>query len=225
MSGSRVIRLVLADDHAVMLEGLSMVLTRFEDFEIAGTAMGGEEAVRRVAEVEPDVVLMDLSMPDVDGVEAIRRIRAAQPGVRVLALTAFLEHRLVTGAIEAGALGYMLKSASGDELAAAIRTVASGGSTLAPEALPLLATPADSLGHDLTPREADVLQHLSAGLSNKQIAAELGLRPGTVRIHVSNILLKLQVENRTAAAMAARDLGLVATEPNGHEREQPRFPR
>lgn len=148
-------------------------------------------------------------MPDVDGVEATRRIVARQPHVRVLVLTAFLEQRLLTDAIDAGATGYLLKSASGDELAAAIRIVASGGSTLAAEALPLLTGQDETIGRDLTPRERDVLTHLAAGLSNKHIAAELGLRSGTVRIHVSNILAKLHVENRTAAAVAARNAGLV----------------
>jgi DNA-binding NarL/FixJ family response regulator len=212
MTTSRPIRLVLADDHAVVLEGLSMVLSRFDDFEIVATALGGREAVMCVSEVRPDVVLMDLSMPDVDGVEAIRQIHAEQPSARVLALTAFLEHQLVTAAIEAGALGYLLKSASGDEIAAAVRIVAAGGSTLTPAALPLLAGDGDTVGQDLTPRERDVLGHLAAGLSNKHIATELGLRPGTVRIHVSNILAKLYVENRTAAAVLARERGLVATD-------------
>ncbi len=221
MNTSVPIRLVLADDHLVVLEGLEMVLSRFADLEIVGTALGGAEAISRVAETDPDVVLIDLSMPEIDGVEAIRRICAAQPHVNVLALTAFLEHRLVTQAIDAGARGYLLKSASGDELAAAIRTVASGGSTLAPEALPLLAGAPETIGHDLTPREHDVLEHLAAGLSNKHIAAELGLRPGTVRIHVSNILVKLQVENRTAAAVAARNAGLVAAERFANDRPQP----
>ena len=221
MSSEPTIRLVLADDHAVVLEGLSMVLSRFDDIEIVGTALGGAEAVRRVAEIAPDVVLMDLSMPDVDGVEATRRILAGHPNVRVLVLTAFLEHQLVTDAIDAGARGYLLKSSSGDQIAAAVRTVAGGGSTLTAEALPLLSGPKnDTIGHDLTPRERDVLDHLAAGLSNKHIATELGLRPGTVRIHVSNILAKLHVENRTAAVVAARNAGLVAGEHSGHDRSQ-----
>lgn len=206
------IRLVLADDHAVVLEGLSMVLSRFDDLQIVGTANGGAEAVALVAEIEPDVLLIDLSMPEIDGVEAIRRALADRPNLKVLALTAFLEHQLVTDAIDAGALGYLLKSASGDEIAAAVRIVAAGGSTLTPAALPMLARPGDQIGDDLTPRERDVLGHLAAGLSNKHIAAELGLRPGTVRIHVSNILAKLHVENRTAAAVLARERGLVATD-------------
>jgi DNA-binding NarL/FixJ family response regulator len=210
MNPSTTIRVLLVDDHAVVLEGLVMVLSRFDDLELVGTASGGAEGVTRAAELQPDVVLLDLSMPDVDGAEATRRIRADHPQIRFLALTAFLEHRLVTEVFEAGATGYLLKSASGDELAAAIRTVASGGTILATGVFSLLASPPDTIGHDLTPRELDVLEHLANGLSNKHIATELGLSAGTVRIHVSNILAKLQVENRTAAAMLARDRGLAA---------------
>jgi NarL family two-component system response regulator LiaR len=206
------IRVLLVDDHAVVLEGLAMVLSRFADLDLVGTASGGAEGVTRAAELQPDVVLLDLSMPDVDGAEAARRIRADRPQTKLIALTAFLEHRLVTEVIEAGATGYLLKSASGDELAAAIRTVASGGTVLATGVLSLLAAPPDTIGHDLTPRELDVLEHLANGLSNKHIAAELGLSSGTVRIHVSNVLAKLQVENRTAAAMLARDRGLVSSD-------------
>jgi DNA-binding NarL/FixJ family response regulator len=209
---STTIRVLLVDDHAVVLEGLVMVLSRFDDLELVGTASGGAEGVARAAELQPDVVLIDLSMPDVDGAEATRRIRADHPNMKFLALTAFLEHRLVAEVIEAGATGYLLKSASGDELAAAIRTVASGGTILATGVLSLLATAPDTIGHDLTPRELDVLEHLANGLSNKHIANELGLSSGTVRIHVSNVLTKLQVENRTAAAMLARDHRLVTSD-------------
>jgi DNA-binding NarL/FixJ family response regulator len=209
MNPSAIIRLLLVDDHAVVLEGLSMVLARFDDFELVGTASGGAQAVDLFAELLPDVVLMDLSMPDVDGVEAIRRIRADHPDARVLALTAFLEARLVADAVNAGAKGYQLKKASGDELATAIRSVAAGGSILTAEALPMLATHTDTVGLDLTPRELDVLEQLASGLANKQIATELGLSLGTVRIYVSNILTKLQVDNRTAAAVLAHNDGLV----------------
>jgi NarL family two-component system response regulator LiaR len=206
------IRFLLVDDHAVVLEGLAMVLSRFDELELVGTASGGAEGVARAAELQPDVVLLDLSMPDIDGAEAARRIRADRPQTKIIALTAFLEHRLVAEVIEAGATGYLLKSASGEEIAAAIRTVASGGTILATGVLALLATPPDTIGHDLTPRELDVLEYLANGLSNKHIAIELGLSSGTVRIHVSNVLAKLQVENRTAAAMLARDRGLVSSD-------------
>ncbi len=146
MTRPSVIRLLLVDDHAVVTEGLSLLLSRFDDLEVVGTASGGAAAVARAAALQPDVVLMDLSMPDVDGVEATRRIRAAQPAVRILSLTAFLEHRLVADAIEAGASGYLLKSVGANELAAAVRTVASGGSILSSEALPLLTTAPNAVG-------------------------------------------------------------------------------
>lgn len=206
------IRLVLVDDHAVVTEGLSMLLARFSDLEIVGTASRGADAVGLVDATQPDVVLMDLSMPDVDGVEATRRVMAAHPSARILALTAFVDHRLVTAAMAAGAAGYLLKSVSGDELAAAIRTVASGASILSPDAITFVVGPQNEVGDDLTPRERDVLDQVALGLSNKQIARELGLSPGTVRIHVSNILAKLRVENRTAAATVARNAGLVTSD-------------
>lgn len=208
------IRLLLVDDHPVVTEGLSMLLARFDDMDIVGIANGGMAAIAQAESLRPDIVVMDLSMPELDGVEATRQIRAANPDVKVLALTAFMERRLVAGAVEAGASGYLLKSVGSDELASAIRTVASGGSILNPGALELLVTPSnpDGIGDDLTPRELDTLALLVHGLSNKQIAGRLELSPGTVRIHVSNILTKLQVENRTAAAYVARNRRLVDTD-------------
>lgn len=205
------IRLLLVDDHAVVTEGLSMLLSRFPDMDIVGIAAGGKAAIAQTEALRPDIVVMDLSMPELDGVEATRRIRTAHPNVRVLALTAFMEPLLVAGAMEAGASGYLLKSVDSDELARAIRTVASGGSILNARALELLVSPpsSDGIGADLTPRELDTLALLVHGLSNKQIAQKLGLSPGTIRIHVSNILTKLRVENRTAAAYVARNRGLV----------------
>jgi NarL family two-component system response regulator LiaR len=214
VTSSATIRLVLVDDHAVVTEGLSVLLARFADLDIVGTASGGAEAPDLVETTQPDVILMDLSMPGVDGVEATRRIIAAHPNARILALTAFIDHRLVNEAMAAGAAGYLLKSVSGDELAAAIRTVASGASILSPDALSFVMAERDRVGDDLTPRERDVLDWVARGLANKQIASELGLSPGTVRIHVSKILAKLQVDNRTAAARVARDAGLVAHDSN-----------
>ena len=205
------IRVLLVDDHAVVTEGLTMLLAGFDDLDVAGTASGGHEAVERYRELRPDVVLMDLSMPDVDGVEATLQIVRLDPEARVLALTAFVEGTLVTDALSAGASGYLLKNASGDDLHDAIRTVADGRSILSDEALRVLMAPTggDAPGHDLTPRELDVLAHVALGVSNKQIAGELGLQQGTVRIHVSNILAKLRADNRTAAAHIARTHRLV----------------
>jgi len=212
MTSPTPIRLILVDDHAVVTEGISILLARFSDLEIVGTASRGADALGLVDATHPDVVLMDLSMPDVDGVEATRRVIAAHPHARILALTAFIDHRLVNEAMAAGAAGYLLKSVSGDELAAAIRTVASGASILSPDALSFVVSEGREVGHDLTPRERDVLDWVARGLANKQIAAKLGLSAGTVRIHVSNILAKLDVENRTSAANVARDAGLVTVD-------------
>jgi len=201
---------LLVDDHQVVTEGLAVLLDGFDDLDVAGAAGGGAAAVERYETLRPDVVLMDLSMPDVDGVEATRRIVGLDPEARVIALTAFVDDNLVADALTAGARGYLLKNASGAELHAAIQAVANGASFLSGEALAHLTTARSGPrpGHDLTPRERDVLGRLVRGLSNKQIAAELALQPGTVRIHVSNILAKLGAENRTEAAHIAQSNGV-----------------
>ena len=206
------VRVLLVDDHTVLLEGLTVLLGGFDSIEVAATAHGGAEAVEAYDDIRPDVVLMDLSMPDVDGVEATRRILASDPDARVLALTAFLDDELVAEVIGAGAMGYVLKQVGGRELADAISTVALGGSILSPDALQRLVDRRvrPRVGDDLTPRELDVLRLLALGMTNQQIADELGLRHGTVRINVSNILAKLHAENRTSAAHVARTLGLVS---------------
>ena len=209
MSDAPTIRVAMVDDHPVVTEGLALVLARFSDIDVVAAASGGAEAVEVVAATRPDVVLMDLSMPEVDGVEATRRILASNPDVRVVALTAFMEHDLVHDVMAAGAAGYLLKSAEGSELVSAIRAAATGASILSGDALSLFMTKRDNVGADLTPRERDVLHFVAHGLANKQIATELGLTTGTVRIHVSNILAKLNVENRTAAASLALEAGLV----------------
>lgn len=204
------ISVMLVDDHPVVTEGLTVLLSEIANLEVIATARGGEEAIELYDELRPDVVLMDLSMPGMNGVAATRQITSLDPGARVLALTGFVDDDLVADVLAAGAHGYLLKSSSGSELHDAIRTIADGRSVLSDEALRHLAVPRDRrrIGDDLTPREVDVLDHLVHGLSNKQIAAELGLQPGTVRIHVSNILAKLGAENRTAAAHIARINGL-----------------
>lgn len=212
MTPSTPISVVLVDDHPVVTEGLAILLARFSDIDVVGTATRGADALGVVDATNPDVVLMDLSMPEVDGVEATQRVIAAHPNARVLALTAFIDHHLVTAAMAAGAAGYLLKSVGGDELAAAIRTVASGSSILSPDALSFVVSSHDEVGVDLTPRERDVLDLVASGLSNKEIAGTLGLKPGTVRIYVSNILAKLDVNNRTAAARVGRNAGLITSE-------------
>ena len=206
------VRVLLVDDHAVVREGLEVLLGGFATVEVVATATGGGHAAEQYDATRPDVVLMDLSMPEVDGVEATRRIIGSDPDAKVIALTAFLDQGLVQRALDAGARGYLLKQVGGRELVDAIHAVAHGGSILSAEALDSLTgrSARPRLGDDLTPRERDILQLLARGLTNQQIADDLGLRHGTIRIAVSNILAKLQVDNRTSAAHVARVEGLVA---------------
>jgi NarL family two-component system response regulator LiaR len=207
------IRIVLVDDHIVVTEGLEMLLSDYEDLEVVGSARGGRAGIALCAELQPDVVLMDLSMPDVNGVEATRGVLAANPGIRVIALTGHLDEELLRGVLDAGASGYLLKTVSGDDLAEAVRAAANGRATLSLEALPHLRPGRSQDGgaaRDLTGRELDVLRCLSEGVTNKAIAKELSLSPGTVRVHVSSILAKLGVESRTAAARYAIRHGLVS---------------
>jgi DNA-binding NarL/FixJ family response regulator len=206
------IRVALVDDHAVITDGLTTMLSLVDDLEVVGSTNRGSEASQLCTEVEPDVVVMDLSMPDVDGVEATRSILRDHPDIRVIALTGFLDEKHVSDVLEAGASGYLLKSTTGAELAEAIRSVANGRATLSLEALPHLHAAKEPIGPDahLTPREHEVLELLCRGETNKQIAAGLALSPGTVRVHVSSILAKLGVENRTAAAHYAVRRGLVS---------------
>lgn len=204
------IRVLLVDDHAVVLEGLSMVVDGLDGIDVVAVAGGGSAAASTYVEHRPDVVLMDMSMPEVDGVEATRRIMAADADARVVILTGFIDDALVADAVDAGACGYLLKNVARDDLANAIRTVAAGGSILSDEALRRLSNGRRRrLGDDLTSREADVLRLVVQGLTNQQIADALGLRHGTIRINVSNILAKLHAENRTAAAHLAITEGLV----------------
>ena len=194
-----------------------MLLSGYGDLKIVGSASGGDEALGKYSALRPDVVLMDLSMPGVDGVEATRLILQSDDGARVLALTGFLEDQLVSDVLRAGASGYLLKSVGGDELADALRHVAAGHSILSAEALHRLlgAQDGDQLIRRLTSRELEVLEQMTRGLSNKQIGTELGITHGTVRIHVSNILSKLHVPNRTAAAYVAIENGLVPNNRSG----------
>ncbi len=206
------IGVLLVDDHRVITDGLTALLKRNDDMSIVGAASGGREAVTLAAELQPDVILMDLSMPDMDGVEAIRAITAGNGHARIIALTGFFDEQLVADALAAGASGYLLKSIRGADLADAIRDVFRGRAALALEALPgiALAKRTTEINGRLTAREIDVLDRLYLGESNKQIALNLGLSPGTVRGHVSHILAKLGVNNRTAAVHQAIRFGLVS---------------
>lgn len=200
------IRVMIVDDHDMLRTGLTVFLEAFGDLLLVAEAQGGAEAIQACAEVYPDVVLMDLVMPGMDGVAATREIRRLYPQTQVIALTSFDDHTRVHDALQAGALGYLLKNASIDELANAIRAAHAGRPTLAPEALHALVSsndPKTTLGRDLTDREREVLGFMVVGLTNGEIADRLVLSRATVKTHVSNILAKLQVENRVEAVALA----------------------
>lgn len=202
---------MVVDDHDMVRSGLAVFIDTFDDLVLVGEASDGAEAVSLCAEVQPHVVLMDLLMPRMDGVAATRAIRQAHPDVQVIALTSFSDRDLVQGALQAGALGYLLKTASIDELAEAVRNARRGRPSLAPEALQILVSAAGQPhppGHDLTDREREVLALIAAGLSNPAIARRLTVELSTVKTHVSNILSKLEVSTRMEAAALAREHNL-----------------
>jgi len=214
------IRLLLIDDQRLMRDGLRTILELEEDFEIVGEAADGQAGLDAYAALEPDVVLMDIRMPGMDGVEATRRMVERWPEARVIILTTFDDDEYIFEGLRVGALGYLLKDVSGDELAQAIRKVAAGGALIEPSvARKVLAEFArletasrplnEGLADPLSERELEVLQLLGQGLSNKQIAAELYLAEGTIKNYVSNILDKLGVNDRTQAALRAQELGML----------------
>jgi two-component system, NarL family, response regulator LiaR len=200
------IRVMLVDDHTMVRRGLATFLKVFDDLQLVGEADGGETAVQLCADVSPDVILMDMVMPDIDGVTATRLIRQRFPTVQVIALTSFKEEGLVQSALQAGAIGYLLKDVLADELAQAIRAAHAGRGTLAPEIVQSMthaATLPPAPGYDLTEREQEVLALMVAGLNNSEIAEKLVVSPSTIKSHVSNILAKFGVASRTEAATLA----------------------
>ena len=212
MSESRSIRVVTVDDHEVVRNGLRFSLLAFDDLELVGEAANGEEALRVCADLQPDVVLMDLRMPGMGGAEATQALLCDHPEVKVIALTSFQEGTRVQQALQAGAIGYLLKDVGADELAQAIRAAHAGRATISPEAVKALVEAAmakPDVGHDLTARELDVLALLVEGLGNAEIAERLVISHHTARYHVSSILSKLGAANRAEAAALAVKLGLV----------------
>jgi NarL family two-component system response regulator LiaR len=202
---------MLVDDHAMVRRGLATFLQVFDDLELVGEADDGAAAIQLCANVQPDVVLMDMLMPDMDGVTVTRIIRQKFPTVQVIALTSFKEATLVQNALQAGAIGYLLKNITADALAQAIRAAHGGRTTLAQEATQVLvqaSTQPVALGHDLTSREREVLALLVTGLNNGEIAEKLVVSPSTIKSHVSNILAKLGVSGRTEAVALAMRYGL-----------------
>ncbi|PJF32259.1 MAG: DNA-binding response regulator [Candidatus Thermofonsia Clade 1 bacterium] len=207
------IRVLIVDDHAVVRQGLKMFLSLDSELEIVGEAVDGKQAVALARQLQPDVVLMDLLMPVMDGVTAISILRREVPETEVVALTSVLEDNAVIGAIRAGAIGYLLKDTESDELIRAIKAAANGQVQLSPKAAARLmreVRTSESL-EALTERETEVLRLLAQGLSNKEIAQALVIGEKTVKTHVSNILSKLNVSSRTQAALYAARMGLVTT--------------
>ena len=227
------IRVLAVDDQRVVREGLAMLLGLLPDVEVVGTAADGEEALALAGELRPDVILMDLRMPRVDGVEATRRLRASHPEIKVVVLTTYADDRSVIDALRAGALGYLTKDAGADEIRQALQRVASGQASVDPavqmhlvEAIATTATatittttdatsasPASQLPDGLTPREAEVLGLIGAGLSNTEIAAQLFVNEATVKSHVNHMLPKIGARDRAQAVGYAYRHGLVPPGP------------
>ena len=217
------IRVLLVDDHAMVRRGMRDFLSLHDDLEVVGEAADGAAAIEGAAALRPDVVVMDLLMPGVDGIEATAHIKAANPDVEIVAITSFIEEARIVAALEAGAAGFLLKDAEADELAAAIRAAASGEVHLDPAVAGIVARrmrvgagggsaggPGTDAFRTLTARERDVLGGIARGLSNRSIADELGITERTARTHVSNILAKLGLSSRTQAALLAVQHGLDA---------------
>lgn len=211
MTETQPIRVMIVDDHAVVRSGLAAFFAIYTDLTLVGEAENGEEALVRCGFLKPDVILMDLVMPKMDGVSATRQIKESFPEVKIIALTSFQEDDLVKGALQAGAIGYLMKNVTARELVAAIRSAHAGKMTLSPEAAQILVQSRVQAQEyqELTQRELEVLTLMVDGLNNTQIAARLVVSLSTVKYHISNILSKLGVENRVAAVTTAIQRKLV----------------
>ena len=212
MSEAQTIRVLIVDDHEIIRTGITYSLSAYHDLELVGEANSGQEALRLCSETQPDVVLMDMLMPGMDGVQTTEAIRKEHPQVQVLALTSFYDRERVQQAMQAGAAGYLVKGVSASQLAEAIRVAHAGQTVLSPEATQVLIRPDDqraALGHDLTQREQEVLSLLAKGLSNAEIAQQLTITTSTTKHHVSAILSKLGVASRAGAVILAMEQGLI----------------
>jgi two-component system, NarL family, response regulator LiaR len=206
MNTLQTLRVMLVDDHNVVRSGLAAFLNAYEDLELVGEAMNGLEALNLCHRKKPDVILMDLMMPEMDGIAATRAILADYPEIKIIAMTSFEDEELVQGVLAAGAISYLLKNVTSDELVKAIREAASGRSTLSPEAARVLVQatrPTKQPSYDLTEREMEVLNLVVQGQSNQQIAETLVVSLATVKAHISSILSKLQVSSRAEATAYA----------------------
>jgi NarL family two-component system response regulator LiaR len=212
MTQANLTRILLVDDHALVRKGLSMVLAVYDDFKVVGEASDGEEAVRLCEGLRPNVVLMDLLMPKMDGVSATKIIKERWPQIQIIALTSFDEKEYVEAALKAGASGYLLKNVSAEELARAIQGAAVGQPCLSPEAAQVLiqkVTKPEKSDFNLTEREKKILELMVEGLSNNEIAERLVIGQATVKFHVGNVLSKLDVNSRTEAVILAMKQHLV----------------
>jgi len=205
------VRVAIADDHRVVRVGLEQLLGTFDEVELVGSADGGEAAVALCTELRPDVFLLDLAMPDVDGIEVTRRVAEVSPETKVVLFTSFSDRGGIEAALDAGAVGYLLKDAEPEELRAAIRAAARGEAPLAPKAAAALLaarTAKDRRTVELTPRERDVLQLIVSGGSNKQVARKLGISEKTVKGHLTKLFQRIGVADRTQAALWAERNGI-----------------